>query len=308
LNSEHFILSYTGPALEQHEIGVKELAPALLSIGELLEESNAILNGERATIVVNIKATRPGSVIIDLSVGQHLLSQTLGLFSSQGVDAVVNAKALLEIIFGIGLAPTAGLVGLIKWVRNRRIKSVTNIKMGKYEITTEDGDVYIATAEEFKLFGLINIRKKFEAIITRPLLSEGIDGVSFGKQTKQQEVTKEEAEYFSAPEIEQEIIDESEVEMSLQVVSISFQDAGKSRFSDGNATFYAEIKDNEFNQRVKLNEVSFSHDDLLRVKLDRKQSIGPGGIKTDYQIIKVLEHRSAAVQLNFPFTQNNEDR
>ena len=84
-------------------------------------------------------------------------------------------------------------------------------------------------------------------------------------------------------------------------MNISFQPGGKWRFSDGNATFFADILDEEFVEKVQRNMTSFAKDDVLRVKLKRKQSILSGSIKTDYIILKVLDHRSAAITIKLPF-------
>ena len=44
MKEEKFSIKYEGSALANHEMNVKDLAPALLAAGELFEEINAILN------------------------------------------------------------------------------------------------------------------------------------------------------------------------------------------------------------------------------------------------------------------------
>ena len=41
-----FTLTYAGPALQDHEMNVRDLAPAMLAVGELFEALNRLYNGE----------------------------------------------------------------------------------------------------------------------------------------------------------------------------------------------------------------------------------------------------------------------
>ena len=109
----YFHLKYDGPSLISHEMDVKDFAPALLALGELLEEANSALNQGRTRVSVNIKAANPGSVDAFLSVSQDLVQQAVGLFSSDGATALVNADSLLKIL-GFGGGGGIGVVGLIK--------------------------------------------------------------------------------------------------------------------------------------------------------------------------------------------------
>jgi hypothetical protein len=297
---EFFKLGYGGIALERNEMDVKDLAPALLAVGELFENSNQILNGERVRIAVKIKATEPGSVEVLLSVTQGLLDQAKTLFGSDEVTAIINAKELIGVL---GLGGVGGVVGLIKFLKKRPIKSIVELDTGDYKVEVENGEVKIATKKEIQLFRFLNIRKSIEAVISAPLSREGVDKVKFEHDGKKIEITKEEAEYFTAPEAEEELIDEREIETNLQIVNISFQEEGKWRFSDGSSTFFAEISDPDFVRRVQKNEKYFAKDDVLKVFLRRKQFLTNGQIKTEYSINKVLDHRSAAVQIKLPFTE-----
>lgn len=295
-----FKISYDGPALVTHEMNVKDLAPALLSIGELIEDANSVLNGDQAKIAVNIKTTQPGSVIVGFSVIQDFLKQAVSLFSSNEANAIVNASQILGYL-GLGCGSSAGVLGIIKWLKNREIKNITTLEDGNFKMEITDGETRVVKSSEIKLFKLLKIRNHFEAIITKPLEKEGVEQISFLNGKNKTTIEKKEKDYFITPSVEEETLGETETEQSLQIVNISFQEFGKWRFSDGNASFFAEILDKEFLNKVQHNQAAFAKDDVLKVKLKRKQYLSLGGIKTDYIITKVVEHRSAAIQIQLPF-------
>lgn len=297
-----FHVKYDGPALTSNEMNVKDLAPALLAIGELLEEANDLLNERKTKVSVNIKATEEGSVDIVLSVIQDFWNQTVSLFDSDDVNAIVNAKELLEIVL-LGGVGTGGLIGLLKWIKNRPIENVTKLKTGEFKIELNNGEIKVCNEKEIKLFQMISVRKKIEAFVKTPLLKKGVESVTFSEnKEKQIKITKEESDYFIAPDVKEEVINEQEIETNLTMINVSFQKDGKWKFSDGANAFFAEIKDEEFVEKVQRNQIVFAKDDILKVTLGIKQFILDGNMKAEYVIKKVLNHRSAAAQIKLPFS------
>lgn len=57
MSHEKFNVLYDGEALRNNEMNVQTLAPALYAFGTLLEEANAAINGSRAKVSVNVKAS-----------------------------------------------------------------------------------------------------------------------------------------------------------------------------------------------------------------------------------------------------------
>ncbi|MEA2007087.1 MAG: hypothetical protein U9O20_02915 [Patescibacteria group bacterium] len=304
--TEKFSIKYDGPALAGHEMNVKDFAPALLAIGELFDEANIVLNENRTKIDVNIRATKEGSVDIDLSMVQSVIDQAKTLFSGDGVSAIVNAQSLLKLIFGGGVG-SIGIVSFIKWLKGRNIENITTLEDGNLKIQVEGGETKTLKEEEINLFRLVSIRKKLETIIKSPLSKEGIDTFKVKHGDETEEIKKDESEFFSSPDIDEELIDEREIETNLTIVNASFQEKGKWRFSDGNSTFFAEIEDVDFLNKVEKNQAAFSKDDILQTNLVRKQFITNGQIRTEYSLKKIIKHRNAAIQLNLPFESGGDE-
>jgi hypothetical protein len=302
MKQEHLRVIYDGPALQQNTMDVRDLAPALLAIGDIFQEANYVLNGERAKITVQVKASfQTGCFGIDLQVVQSFMDQVTDIFSNRNVT---TAKQILdwigitpkEVAVGVG----GGLFWLIKKLRGRKPKLVKLLDNGSVEIFVDD-ESFAIEQEVLELYRHFKLRKALQAAITNPMEREGID--SFAVETEKGrfvEVTKREAGWFVAPVLEAENIDQSELETNLQLVNIAFRDDNKWRFSDGAGTFYAAIEDDRFISQVDKNEISFSKGDILRVRLHKRQWLSGEDMKTEYTVKEVLSHRKASVQLKLP--------
>ena len=75
---------------------VRDLAPALLSLGKLFEEANRTLYGDKVRLSVKVKAGfKAGSFEIDLNLAQAFLSQMRDMLAGQNATALANLLAVL---------------------------------------------------------------------------------------------------------------------------------------------------------------------------------------------------------------------
>ena len=125
MTSIHFSIKYDGPALSSHQMDVKELAPALMALSDMLEEANKAIFNDIDKVRVNVKGNfKSGSFGIDIIAVQNITQQIVSLFSGPEATAAANLTTLLN---GIGiLGGGAGLSGLIKWLGGRKPNVIKN--------------------------------------------------------------------------------------------------------------------------------------------------------------------------------------
>ena len=158
MSKASFQVYYHGPDLESGVMDVRDLAPALLAVGSLLEETNRALNGQRTRISVNVKrGFEEGSFGISFEIVQDLANQLLDLFSSDSIDGALN---LLEIL-GFTVAGKAGLFGLLKWAKGRKAKKATILEDGNIQIDFGE-ETSTVSPKVFKIFKDLDVRRQIE--------------------------------------------------------------------------------------------------------------------------------------------------
>jgi hypothetical protein len=126
-----FQVIYDGSALENNEMDVRELAPALVAVADLLEEANLLINGGGSRVDVNVHGSfKSGSFAIDFNIIQSIYQDILRLFTSDGIVSAVNLLALL----GVAGGGARGLIGLLKKLKNRKIQKIEDIDSNRVRI------------------------------------------------------------------------------------------------------------------------------------------------------------------------------
>jgi hypothetical protein len=63
-----FVVSFDGPSVQDSRIDVRDLAPALLSLGNIIDSANIALNGSERKIRVEVKSTKAACFEVNLDV------------------------------------------------------------------------------------------------------------------------------------------------------------------------------------------------------------------------------------------------
>ena len=224
MSKAHFKVVYDGPALENHEMDINELAPALLAISDLVEEANYTIYGERSKAAVSVKGSfKTGCFGIDLVVAQDFLMGMRDFLLGETVDAALNLIGLIGGVAGAG----GGLFALISWLKGRKITKVERLEGDRRRIYV--GTEYLDTElQVIELYRNIKLRTAIEKAVVRPLEKSGVDSFAFHDCQSDEplfSVDKAGAHWFRAPVQEDEPINDVEMTASLQLVS-NFISAG----------------------------------------------------------------------------------
>lgn len=181
-------IAYVGEALENGEMEVRDLVPALLVFSDLVENANRALGGEqRIKVMLNQDSLRRGSFDITFLLDTTIIEQAKSFF---GFSTQVSLSTLLSSLgwseFGkvadvvtVSTVVVSGVFCLIKEIRGRKIKHVER-KDDKAEITLNDGEKVLTDENTLKIFLDIKCRINIEKII-EPVKHEGIEAFELRK-------------------------------------------------------------------------------------------------------------------------------
>jgi hypothetical protein len=269
---------------------VRDLAPALIAIGNLASDANRVLNGDSADIRAEVHASfKAGSFGIDLHFTQNLLKQVTDLLAGQGATATANLGGILSLIGLTG----GGLIALLRKLKGREPVKIEETESGSAKIFLSETE-FIEEQDKrvVRLYRNREVRVSLDKLLS-PLERDGID--SFGV-VKNESVTvsirSEERQYFVwQPSLEGDVVSDTTRErILLQIESVVFKDRNKWRVHDGQFGFHAAISDEEFIARIENGE-RFGKGDVLIADLRVIQKIVDGALLSQYQLSKVHEHR-----------------
>lgn len=286
-----FEVIFDGPALENGRMPVRDLAPALLALGDLFVDASAVVHPDQPPAALKMKATEEGSFVIDLVLeAPNAWDQFVNLFSSEGANALVNFR---DAVIG-----TAGLYWLIKQARGQKIKARSESpKAGYIQITLEDGTTLDVPSETLTLFENLRVRRKARESV-EPVNRDGIERMKFRPENETTvSVEREDLPAYEVPEVEEVPLVDEETEMVVSLASVVFREGNKWRLTDGEHTFSAAIDDAGFFERVQKGIEAFRAGDMLRCNMRITQTRRGDVLHTDYSVTEVKEHIPREVQL-----------
>ena len=275
---------------------VRELAPALLALADLFREANTIVSPDSPPVDLKIEATAAGSFEVHLLLEQATQSpgfvrQVVDFFQTPIANGLVNLKDLI-------LGPTFGLLMLIQRLHLRRLASREVRADGTTVLVMADGDRLEVPSSVLEMYEKVTIRRRVRQVLA-PLEREGVERVRFVSDTTAEttiEVRSRDLPAYEVQTVEERLTDNA-LDMSLSIASVAFTEGNKWRLSDGDHTFFAQVEDKEFLERVDRGEEAFRKGDILACRVRIEQVRDETGLHTAYTVTKVKNHTPAAQPL-----------
>ena len=290
-------VAYTGEAVNDGTMNVNELAPALLALSNLIGEANSILNDDTSTVEVRVSAHfERGSFEMEFELVRTLAQQIKLLFgeTNYSLSDVLTAIGLIATLSGYNVLE---MYRFLKGNQPDKVEKVNNNTV-RVLFKEESHEMSVGT---WRLFRSEKI-KKYVSGIVQPLKKDGVDAVEFRDAENKkvaEKITENEVEYFSVHAQSEEVQEfVSEQQLMLKILNVSFERGLKWRFDDGDAKFYAEIKDEKFLDAIENGRISFGSGDGIVATVETRQQHVRGEItKTTKSVTKVLRINRRAEQI-----------
>lgn len=117
--SEKFHVVYDGKALDEHLMDVRDLAPAMMAISDLLTHANKEINGDKLEIKLNVKANfKTGCFGIEFVEQLSWVNQIKDLLTGPTATALANASGILGFVGFFG-GTAIGVIQLYKKLKGK---------------------------------------------------------------------------------------------------------------------------------------------------------------------------------------------
>ncbi|HHR6165016.1 TPA: hypothetical protein ACS716_002182 [Providencia alcalifaciens] len=289
LNVIKFGIKYDGDKENgplNHQIDARLLGTSMVSLCDLIEQSNKIINGESSEIHVDVRAHKEGSFELLLSVAQNM--------------------ANIDVLDVIGLTKTAAtgatigsLFGVVKWLKGRKIVDTEyDEDTDTYSLITKDDEKIECTEKVKKLISSNVVMKGVNDIVYAPLVDDEITSVTFIQNDQPLEIIdKSDKDVFQlsrSPIKSEKDTETFTSEVYITNVNFTKKTGWRMMLNDGEEVPIT-MNDAAFIERINLNKATFTKDDLFQVKYTKTQTRTDGVLvgNPKYSIDQVIRHRAA---------------
>ena len=295
-------IRFDGSLLKNKSIDIDVLSQSLLSLSNLIQESNNLINGDKAKLTIKVNANIEQNCFeLLLSFGITFYEQIKTLIKNEDVATL---KQLLEWIGLLLITVPAASIGFFKLVsklKGNKLKKEDIIKQDEnYVYIKIDGKEAKVNKETYKLYNspsMLNYAKGF----LKPLQNKGIDKIEFENNNNVEKFIKDDYDEFLNSKIEGDVefLNKNITTRHLVLLSPVF-DENVNQWSfklDSNKIKVDISKTNIAKETLERGEVRVN--DVYKVKLEEEEyKTVTGAYKIKYTILEVLEFKRGDYQQN----------
>lgn len=298
-------------------IDVFELSPTLLSVGQIISESQKTLRPDKEPISINVKPFQKGSFEIEIVLfAKTNLQQILTLIRSQtgkDIAEVLQYLGLISVAASTAVAAPISLLKLIKWLKGKP-KSIEKTTSDEFTYIDNSDNKITVPVQVHALYQNVNIQQTIYNGIAKPLENNKV--VNLECLIKGAEETKtiidkdiiEPIKKYSIGELPsaEEIIESTNIRKIWvhprrgswegESNSWSFRIAGNDEILKIDSILDSSFLDNIKNSRIRL-----AHTDRLLIEVIEKQKLQGKKESTSHELVKILEYVKSEEQISIDF-------
>lgn len=273
--SDQLILGYYGPKVESGRMNSYEAAAYIIAFSDYIGIASRTIYGESVQLRTEIQGFRGQSFDIEflLEIGGYAATLLSG--------APFTINDLISLIKG----------SMKAWIHlgGNPPKSITH-EENQIKIENQNGQITYINGDVYNIINDARAGKAVEDFIRKPLESD-ISGLHiFSKKTHETiRIEQKDAGAFVPLDMEKPLM-EQEIKMGLIIESPTFKEGNKWKFFDGQNSFYADIEDEAFLERVNKGIERFGKGDRLIVRLRIRQVSTFDSLRMERTVIEVLDH------------------
>lgn len=309
----------------ENGIDVFELSPVLLSLGQLISESQKTLYPDKPRLAINVRPFKGGSFDIQLILHPlTCIQKILDIIRSPGGSDIKELLQYIGLIIpptGVAYAGGISLIKLIKWLKGKP-KSIEKTKTAELKYFDNNGNGILVSPEINALYQNVSIQQTIYNGIARPFENKDVKNIECF--IKDDQNTKEliesdivepcknyaAGEIPSAEEITENIntrklwVHPKRISCEGESNSWSFRIAG----SDDTLKV-TNIKDEQFLENIKKSHYRLANADKLYIEVQEKQKIQGDKESIFYEITKVIDYIQfqPLPQLKLGFNKKDEE-
>lgn len=290
----------------ENGIDVFELAPVLLSLGNLISESRKTIYPDKPPLAVNVRPFKEGS--FDIQIILHPVSniqKILDIIRSPGGNDIKELLQYIGLIIPPVGATGAGcisLIKLIKWLKGKP-KNIEKTNAHELKYIDNNGNGILVDPKIHALYQNISIQQTIYNGIARPFENKHVENIECFIKDDQNtreliesdivEPCKNYAtgEIPSAEEITENInirklwVHPKRISCEGESNSWSFRIVGSDE-----TLKVTNIKDEQFLENVKESRYRLASADKLYIEVQEKQKMQGDKGTMSYEIIRVIEY------------------
>lgn len=281
--SDLLSLEYHGQPVELGRMDAYQAAANIIAFSDFMGVVTKNTFGEKIELRTEIQGIRGESFDIDFFIS--IFGYTTTLLTLTGSPSI---KDYFEFI--------KESIRAWKHLKGEPPKTITQQQNNTMQLQNQEGQIIYVNANVINIISDSKASKAAEQFIRKPLES-GVSHLFIKSSFLIDEVTVEEKDASAFKQVEMEKpLTSTEIKMGLQIESPTFKEGNKWKFFDGQYSFFADILDEGFIERVNKGIERFGKGDTLIALVRLNQSTTLDTLKMERTVVKVLDHVIAPEQ------------